>query len=459
MFREGLLSDSSFPSQTCLVFRIRYNRDLGVHLSHLSKPQNYAKHIHSPRVRMLAKSLRVLVFILTLLLCTTSGILQDAHDDDPPSLGGSSNHLSWPSAFWGLVGIAFNTATQPSDSIVGLPSSWGPALKCSPISCIINAFQALNSIRVIRRDFELVLVVAPQKYDADNESNHTDVATLQRNTLFRIIAFILGPVLQATKLYACQGIFWTQFLALCDEFTLSLLWLTGSTASRGSVTGLAEAVLSNCHSTPTSPKTALSNESRGNGNFWINHRAWMTWVPACFFLLWFAGDAVAGVHLEVKTLHDLGTPDLTDWLTVFSLFISTLVLFIVFAVASYNRVRQFWMIGNASLAWMFLPIALAQLVTASATMADTLDNGTVDFNANVTIGRFAWKFLIICTTYGSVDTALSRFGSHDGHGVPKTEVFTLVCWASAHLLTALAMYRYAYDTSRTFQPSWTNVFG
>lgn len=92
-------------------------------------------------------------------------------------------------------------------------------------------------------------------------------------------------------------------------------------------------------------------------------------------------------------------------------------------------------------------------------MADILDNGIVDFNANVTIGRFAWKFLAIYTTCGSAYTAFSRSGSHDGHRFPKIEVFILVCWASAHLLTALAMYRYAYDASRTFQPSWTSVFG
>lgn len=355
---RGFLSDSSFPSQTFLVSLLRYNRDLGVYISHLSTPQNYQNQTHSPRVRMLAESLRVLLFILTLLLCTTSGVSQDSHPEDPPSGGESSNQLSWPSAFWGLVGIAFNTATQPSGRIDGLPSSWGSAVKCSPIFCIINALQALNSIRIIRRDSELILVVAPHKYDADDEFNHTDVATLQRNTLFCIIAFILGPVLQATKLYACQGIFWTQLLAtiyiasfLCDELTLSLLWLTGSTASRGSVTGLAEAVLRSRHSTPTSPRTALSDESRENGKHWMKYRARMTWFPACFFLLWFAGDAVAGVHLEVKKLHDLGIPDLTNWLLNFSLVISILVVLIANAVAPYNRVRlRFWMIVDVFLA-------------------------------------------------------------------------------------------------------------
>lgn len=88
-----------------------------------------------------------------------------------------------------------------------------PALKCSPVFCIINAIEALNCIR-IRRDPEWTLVVAPHKYDTDEESAHSDVATLQRNTLVRVITFVLGPVLRATELHACRGIFWTQVLAI-----------------------------------------------------------------------------------------------------------------------------------------------------------------------------------------------------------------------------------------------------
>lgn len=413
---------------------------------------------------MLTKSL---LFTLALLLFTASGVSQDTHDNDPPPGGESSNQLSWQSAFWGLVGIALNTIFQPSGRILGLPSSWGPALKCSPIFCIANLLQGLNSIRIVQRDSDWILTVVPHKYDADEESDHTDVATLQRNTLFRIIAFILGPVLQGTKLYACRGIFWTQFLAtiyiasfLCDEFTLCLLWLTGSTASRASVTGLAEALLSRSSSIPTSPTIASSGSSREGGTVVMNIGASFVWYPACFFLFWFAGDAVAGLHLEVKKAYDLGTPDLTDWMSFFTLCICAPFLSIVFGVVSYKRGRlRFWTILGFVSTGALVPIELAQLVTASATMADILDNGIVDFQANLTLARFAWKVFIICTMCSSWKIGSKRFGSYDGHGVPKTIVLTVVLWASAHLLTTLAMYKYAYDTSRTFQPSWTNVFG
>lgn len=194
-------------------------------------PQNYHDLTH--KVTMLTNSLRVLLFTLTLLLLTASGVSQDDHDDDQPPVDESSNQLSWQSAFWGLVGIAFNAATQPSGRIVGLPSSWGLALKFSPVFCILDAFQALNSIRLVRHGRWWAPVVSPAKYVVDEGATQNDVAALQQNTLFRVIAFILGPVMQATKLYACRGIFWTQVLAtiylgsfLCDELTLTLLWLT-----------------------------------------------------------------------------------------------------------------------------------------------------------------------------------------------------------------------------------------
>lgn len=156
---------------------------------------------------MLTKSLQLQQFSLVFIFIAACVASQDTHDNDPPPGGESSNQLSWQSAFWGLVGIALNTIFQPSGRILGLPSSWGPALKCSPIFCIANLLQDLNSIRIVQRDSsDWILIVVPHKYHADEESDHTDVAALQRNTLFRIIAFTLGPVLQGTKLYACRNI-------------------------------------------------------------------------------------------------------------------------------------------------------------------------------------------------------------------------------------------------------------
>lgn len=61
---------------------------------------------------------------------------------------------------------------------------------------------------------------------------------LQQNTAVRIILIILhliilGPVLQAVKLFACSGIAYTQAVAAAflasfvrDEVVLALLWAT-----------------------------------------------------------------------------------------------------------------------------------------------------------------------------------------------------------------------------------------
>lgn len=126
-------------------------------------------------VKMLIKLPSPLVSAFTLLFLVASGTSREDHDEDQgqgvPTLlspDESDDQLSWQSAFWALVAITLSTATQPSGRIVGLPSSWVPALTCSPVFCIINAVEALNCIR-IRRDPEWTLVVAPHKYDTDED--------------------------------------------------------------------------------------------------------------------------------------------------------------------------------------------------------------------------------------------------------------------------------------------------
>ncbi|KAK8015974.1 hypothetical protein PG991_008862 [Apiospora marii] len=161
-------------------------------------------------------------------------------DDD-----GEQQELAWQSAFWAVVSIALGAATQPSGSILGMPREWGFALKCSPMMCIFNTLEVLLCIIIERQDSGWRLAFRSTKYtDAPNprrlEATVGQHATrsLETNTPLRLASFILGPLLQAVKLFACSGILCTKLLAGCylasflsDELALNFIWLSGMKAT------------------------------------------------------------------------------------------------------------------------------------------------------------------------------------------------------------------------------------
>ncbi|KAI8249486.1 hypothetical protein K4K56_010247 [Colletotrichum sp. SAR 10_98] len=415
---------------------------------------------------MLTKAPSPLAVTLILLLFVVSGTSQQDHDDDhgqavqpTPPADTSDAQLSWQSAFWALVAVALNTVTQPSGRIVGFPSSWGPALKCSPVFCIVNAIEALNCIRV-RRAFEWTLVVSPHKYDVDEKSAHSDVVNLQRNTLIRVVAFVLGPVLQATKLYACRGIFWTQVLAaiylgsfFCDEVMLCLLWLTGSTASREGVTGLVEAILSPAVP-PTSPKTATFDDDVQEQNEATMQQG-LAIILSFLFLLWFAGTVATGICVK----H----PNLAAWIKVVNVLLGGPASAVTFGVLSHRKSSGVLRILKDGALGFAVPVWLSgfftNIIWNCTPMVEVLENGVVAFHANARPKDWTWKVTGVFSTFGLGLLARHFLANVDRHGIPKPVRVTLTLWAGAHLATALAMYSLAHDHSLTFKPSWTDVLG
>ncbi|KAK8127095.1 uncharacterized protein PG998_002854 [Apiospora kogelbergensis] len=151
----------------------------------------------------------------------------------------SQQQLSWQSAFWALVSIALCAATQPSGSIFGMPPEWGFALKCSPVMCILNSLESLACFRIQRQETGWKLafrstkyVKAPDPRLLGNSTSHQATGHADTNTALRLVSFILGPLMQAIKLFACSGILYTKLLAgcylasfLCDELALNFIWL------------------------------------------------------------------------------------------------------------------------------------------------------------------------------------------------------------------------------------------
>ncbi|KAF4843922.1 hypothetical protein CGCSCA4_v007633 [Colletotrichum siamense] len=292
------------------------------------------------------------------------------------------------------------------------------------------------------------------------ESAHSDVVNLQRNTLIRVVAFVLGPVLQATKLYACRGIFWTQVLAaiylgsfFCDEVMLCLLWLTGSTASREGVTGLVEAILSPAVP-PTSPKTATFDDDVQEQNEATMPQG-LAIILSFLFLLWFAGTAATGICVK----H----PNMAAWIKVVNVLLGGPASAITFGVLSYRkssgvlRILKDGALGFAVPVW--LSGFLTNIIWNCTPMVEVLENGVVAFHANARPKDWTWKVTGVFSTFGLGLLARHFLANVDRHGIPKPVRVTLTLWAGAHLATALAMYSLAHDPSLTFKPSWTDVLG
>lgn len=404
-------------------------------------------------------------FVMLSLVVVSGASPQDQEDsqDKAPepttsSENDSNNQLSWQSAFWALVGIAVNTAIEPSGSIIGFPASWGPALKCSPVFCIINAFEALRCVRILPG---LKLLVVPDKYDTDESSARTDVAALQRNTLLRVVAFVLGPAMQATKLFACSGIFCTKLLAgiylgsfLCDELVLCLIWSTGSNSKRGGAAGLVEAILSR----PVEPETQKTEYCEDDGDGTSKLRQFLALNLACVFIFWFAGNAAAGLDI-VLPLNDAGY--LLRIGILLAILLGGFILGPLCGVRPWSR--------TSSVAWrclevligMMVPHCLSLFVIAqgSEPMLTVLDDGTINFYGNVTWWSCYKKMEALLLTWFVAVYALFRFSNMSHHCIPKPVRLSLAIWTCVHVATVLVLYCLSYDSSNTYQPSWTNVLG
>ncbi|OHE91490.1 hypothetical protein CORC01_13223 [Colletotrichum orchidophilum] len=406
--------------------------------------------------------------ILLLVLLAHIGVGKSQDDSQPvrapSSANASENHLSWQSAFWALLALALNTATQPCGQICGLPSEWGFVLRWSPVVCIINSLEALSCLRLHRRDSKLTLVVAPHKYDTGMDSSNSDVANLQRNTLVRIVAFILGPLLQAAKLYACQGIFWVQVLAtiylasfLCDELLLGLLWVAGSAGGRNRVTGLVEAVAGSllrppAHIPQLRLEAAADDQLRDSRT---TLRQGLAIAASHLLLAWFVVETITGAymtHFHAVMFSMLGTA-----------FLGSIASGIFCGLRSHKKQQKAAQVfmdilfGIGNVLWVTgIVIAIGEKCQELAVIEE---NGIIHFNTNGSRNRWAWKIGLVLWTLEISRWARNHLTTSNRYGIPKPVDIILPLWAGAHVVVALAMFRFAYDPSRTYKPAWTDVLG
>ncbi|KAK7909229.1 hypothetical protein PG985_015107 [Apiospora marii] len=432
-------------------------------------------------------------------------------DDD-----GEQQELAWQSAFWAVVSIALGAATQPSGSILGMPREWGFALKCSPMMCIFNTLEVLLCIIIERQDSGWRLAFRSTKYtDAPNprrlEATVGQHATrsLETNTPLRLASFILGPLLQAVKLFACSGILCTKLLAGCylasflsDELALNFIWLSGDeshhqetpfslVASVSSLLGYSRSQEDEAVATTSSAATSESPDllrapaklavdlSITAISWFISSLIfvflsakpdWEHWISIiCILIL----APIYGIFVVVKqVLRDGFTLRVAKELSVKCVVYSTVLDMCNKALAegqgivsTESSTRRLYGAGIPYRAWhaqvvgtLFIAvgIGMAGLRYLDAWSASHLKPSPTEPAPRVLYPSIAYavaadilRDLLDYEIWSSARPAPHRLWGTLFLGV----------WCLLHFLTALLFYYLIFDPSRTVKPGWTEVLG
>ena len=145
----------------------------------------------------------------------------------------SSNPVSWQSGFWALVPLTLKSMSQPSGMVCDLPSKRISVLQSSPIICFLDVTFVIgrlawyaNASKSPRAAVERTVRLRFQ--DVVDQAEESSLASLQKNTLFRFLMFVLGVLPQIIKLYDMRGLPWTKLWAslfLSSFFVIELLVL------------------------------------------------------------------------------------------------------------------------------------------------------------------------------------------------------------------------------------------
>lgn len=428
------------------------------------------------------------LFFSTLTL-VTAGLPNEARRTQA-----EDGQLSWQSAFWALVSIAIGAAAQPSGSILGMPPRWGFALKCSPVICLFNALETLLCIRIQWRPRPKLIMVT-QKYTLQSTQSAVEApAATENNTAIRVASFALGPVMSATKLFACSGLVYTKILAgcylasfVCDEVVLNLVWLSrrgGIDVAAPSLMATALSFVSFSNegqaadpSTPPLPITqqtpAMSPSSPDPDRSRLKDLADMAVLASIIFIAYFVSDVIFIIfYLE---------PNLLDWLDTLVALVGIAIYAILAVIKKYRREGlAATLIWELLLRWCLGGFAMGLLfgiLRKGATVVSTTPSGAlalyaegvpslvvlaghVDVVALLLIGGLRVAHVLLgtyrITFLGDALPGTNREPSESS----QTRLKLLGGgWFVLHFIVALLMYYFTFDPDRTAKPAWTDVLG
>ncbi|KAK8057170.1 hypothetical protein PG996_011107 [Apiospora saccharicola] len=429
---------------------------------------------------------------------------------------GQQQMLTWQSAFWAVVSIALGAATQPSGSIVGMPREWGFALKCSPAMCLFNALEVFSCIKIERREPGWRLAFRSAKYTGapnprrlETSADQHAVRGLETNTSLRLATFILGPLLQAVKLFACSGVLCTKLLAGCylgsflsDELALNFIWLSGAEGHhQATPNSLVTSVLSMFgYSRNQEDETMASDQSTTSESpdllripaklaldLSITIISWFTCSLVYLFLSiepnlygWFSAICILGVGpiygiiTAVKRVWRDGFSLRLAWNLTFkgSIYCNILNLCInglengQEIVSKEGSLRRLYGPGTPFLAWSaqgFGTLLIASGINiAGVKFFDVWDHSNLsppppaETAPPVFYPTIGYELLadFVRDTTGRDIRSPARPAP-----VRVWGILFPGAWCLLHFLTALLLYYLLFDASRTVKPGWTEVLG
>jgi hypothetical protein len=156
--------------------------------------------------------------------------------------------VSWQSAFWALVPLALNSMLQPTGPKTTYSGIGSLALRASPIICATDAltslFQILSLMKFQQKPYRNLPLRRAAKVWLLTRSEPTlgEETPVEALQWVRLLVFIFGTLSQGVKLFACQGIPWTQtwgYLYVTSFAIFTILEYLADTAKDTNLDGMS----------------------------------------------------------------------------------------------------------------------------------------------------------------------------------------------------------------------------
>jgi hypothetical protein len=331
-----------------------------------------------------------------------------------------------------------------------LPSKYGAALRSSPIICGINTLFILKEwiflIIPAGSPLKAAKLWAEFRFQDIDEGREIEgsFSNLQKNTFFRIAIFVVGALPQIVKLYAMQGLLWTQLASAAYLASFVAIELLTFLASFDAATR-----------EPRAPRRPTDNEY-AFGYLTITYS-----VLFAFYL--YALGFVAATKPYVDKLSWWHFPHIYISLLVISIYV------LVTMIAIYRRSRPEFALLLCMISWMLMmPIVMG----ASSGMGSASYGITSFIPSKDDVTKYLPKIGEgrIWVTIAAAISAHFALGLAFMTGKAIVETFkggrkklldlgSQSLFVILHVVASILYFKFDYDPMETNKPGWTDVLG
>ncbi|KAJ9605094.1 hypothetical protein H2200_010484 [Cladophialophora chaetospira] len=411
-----------------------------------------------------------------------------------PTSSPNNHTISWQTAFWALIAIAINTCLQHSGSVCDIDASLAIFVRSSPIFCVVDTIivwcQTAYYTKQKGIHGALRLVAASRKQHEHQENRGSlSAARIMTGSIVLLVA-----LLQSVKLFAFQGLPWTQTFAamyLFTYLTTAALNFFGQPAESADTTLELGVRRGDIAPPPRLSHLMAIISAALQGSLWIFvitkaiPADWLESVNQCLLipgyglkiillsmiiplatfvsslayvtlglldaaiLLGPGLSLVAAVTMVIKSL----TPDFGVWLSdLFGLNVETFAKGSGTIVIAIIASTQYCFLGFVVSSRTFEHVS--DLITPLFDIWE-IQNGSFEATAALWLTAFSSYVLFRLVFIGKVARAL---------GLSKLKIASTHGWAALFLFHAnlgltILYYAYVYQPETTYQPSWTKNLG